>query len=321
MPLAARKALFFLFVGIFLVSAPLIVLYTAGYRFNRTNNTVLQTGTLSLASTPRGAESYVNGENIQDTTPAILQRLSTGTRTVRLEKEGYYAWERTVNVESGSTSYVTAPLFLSSSPALLTPGSSDWERAQVAHTPQSLNLPKDILLTSTDTGVELSRTSLGNTTLLALLPADTYTLLALGGEDLFLENSKGEVLALSLSRAQAPTTVGKNFAAFVWDEEERRMAWSDGLEVHLFFAAANAQELITRQSDLIQSLTFAHNGESLVIASSNGITGIDLLSYIDGRMQTTLASFTEPTTVWFSEDGSTAYLETQTSLSSLALTR
>lgn len=321
LPLALRKALFFLFVGIFLVSAPLVVLYTAGYRFNRTNNTVLQTGTLSLASSPRGAEVFVHGENIHDATPAVLQRLSTGTRTVRLEKEGYHAWERTVNVQSGSTTYVTAPLFLNESPVLLAQGGVDWERAQTAHAPQSTELPDDILLTSTSSGVEVSRTSLGSTTLLTLLSADTYTPIAFGEEDLFLENSKGDILALSLVRAQSAATVGKNFVAFAWDEEQRRLAWSDGLEIHIFSAATTTQELITRQSDTVQSLAFAHDGESLVFASTKGITGVDLLSYVDGRVQTSLIAFAGTTTVWFAEDGSVAYLETPTSLSSLALTR
>jgi PEGA domain len=319
-PYAFRRALFFFFVTIFLISAPLVVLYTAGYRFNRTNNVVSQTGTLSLASTPRGAEAFFDGQNIHDATPAVLQRLSLGTRRVRLEKSGYHAWERTVNIQSGSTTYVTAPLFLDELPILLAPASSDWERAQEVRGVFALELPHDIILTPTDSGVEVSRTSLGSTALLALLASDDYVPLAFGDEDLFLQNSKGDVLALSLTRAQTSPVVGKNFAAFSWDPEERRLVWSDGLEIHIFSAVTGTQELITRQSDTIQSLAFGHHGESLLIGSNTGITGVDLLSYVDGRMQTPLTSFSEPTDVWFSEDGSTAYLETATNLSSLALT-
>ena len=89
----------------------------------------------------------------------------------------------------------------------------------------------------------------------------------------------------------------------------------------MFSAKTYTQELITRQSDSIQSLTFAHGGESLVAASYQGILGIDLLSYLDGRMQVSLAAFTEPTEVWFSDSGNVAYINTGSTISTLMITR
>lgn len=320
LPFAVRKALFFLFFGAFLVSAPLVVLYTAGYRFNRTNNTVSQTGTLSLASTPKGAESFVNGENMHDATPAVLQRLIPGTRTVLLSKDGYHTWERVVDVESGATTYVTAPLFLDTTPVILGQETAAWEHAQTTRTPESVTLPSDIFLTTTTSGVEVSRTTLGGTLLLTLLAVDTYVPLVADEKDLFVKNSKGEVFAVSLTRAQPAISIGKNFTAFAWDAEGRRLAWTDGLEVHVFSVTPKTQELITRQSDPITALTFAHNGESLVLASRHNVIGIDLTSYVDGRIQTNLTTLSEPMVVWFSEKGTTAYLETLTTLFALELT-
>ncbi|NBS68450.1 PEGA domain-containing protein [bacterium] len=317
---AARKALFFLFVGIFLVSAPLVVLYTAGYRFNRNNNTVLQTGTLAIASVPRGASTFINGEDIRDATPAVLQRLSTGTRTVRLVKEGYYPWERTVSVQSGATTYVTAPLFLQEDALALQPDTAAWNRAQTARLIEEVILPENIRLTPTSAGVEVYLNSHTNSTFLTLLPADSYTPFIVGDQDLFVKNSKGEVFVLSLTRAQAVQSLGKNVIAYAWEEKERLFAWTDGLEVRTFSPSNNSQELITRQGDPISALTFAHNGESLILASAQGLLGIDLTSYTDGRLHTTLFSFSEPMEAWFSEDGSTAYLATTSSLSSLPLT-
>ncbi len=320
LPYAIRKALFFLFVGIFFVSAPLVVLYTAGYRFNRGNNTVSQTGTLAIASTPKGADIVINNEMLNDTTPAVLQRLSLGTRTVHIEKEGYHTWERTANVQSGATTYITAPLFLDELPVLLAQGGTDWERAQTAHAAKITELPDTILFTPSSAGIEVYKTSLTGSTFITLLQKDTYTPLAADRENLFVKNSKGELFFIALSSSQAAQSLGKDAVAFAWDAHEQLFAWSDGLEVHLFHPATRMQELITRQSDAITALTFAHSGESIVLASIMGLTGIDLLAYTDGRMQTSLLSFDEPTTVWFSEDGSIAYLETAQNLSSLAIT-
>lgn len=319
LPYAIRKALFFLFVGIFLISAPLVVLYTAGYRFNRTTSTVSQTGTLSLASTPRGATSYVNGIDIQDATPAVLQRLSPGTRKVRLARAGYHEWERTVQVQSGSTAYVTAPLFLQQSAVLLTEGGSAWNRALAANTPEPVALPSDIAFTPTSSGIEVSLITRSDNNLLTLLPSDTYTPTLAEEGHLFVTNSKNELLYISLTHAQAAKTLGKDVVAFTWEPNEKLFAWTDGLEVQLFSPISLSQELITRLSDPVSALTFAHSGESLVLASTQGLLGIDLLSYVDGRMQTSLASFSEPTTAWFTEDGSVAYLETASGISSLGI--
>lgn len=320
LPYAIRKALFFFFVGIFLISAPLVVLYTAGYRFNRTNNTVSQTGTLSIASTPRGATTHVNGEDINDATPAVLQRLSSGTRTVKLVKNGYHDWERRITVESGSTTYITAPLFVSEEPVLLAQDGTDWKRATTAQTSPSVTIPDNIAFTTTPGGVEVSLVSRSESILLTLLPNEIYSPLIIDDGYLFVQNSKGELFYISLTNAQAARSLGKDIVTFTWDSNEKLLAFTDGLEVHLFSPVTATQELITRQSDPITALAFAHGGTSIVLASSQGILGIDLVSYVDGRMQTPLISFAEATTVWFAEDGSVAYLETANSLSSLLLT-
>ena len=203
---------------------------------------------------------------------------------------------------------------------LLAQGGADWERATTAHTPQPVTLPDNILFASTPGGVEVSLTSRSSSTLLTLLQNEIYSPVIIDDEYLFVQNNKGELFYISLTSAQAARSLGKDLVAFAWDSNEKLLIFTDGLEVHLFSPATNAQELITRQSDPITTLTFAHGGESIVLASSQGLIGIDLISYVDGRMQTPLASFSEATTVWFAEDGSAAYLETAGNLSSLMLT-
>lgn len=319
-PYAARKALFFLFVGIFIVSAPLVVLYTAGYRFNRGNNTVSQTGTLAITSTPKGATTEVDNQDINDATPAVLQRLSPGTRTVRLTKVGYFPWERKVNVASGSTTYITAPLFLKAEQETLSPGSSRFLQALEEKSIAEPTLPSSLTLTQTAAGIEVSTHSLTGSELLTLLPSETYTVIVVGNNDLFLKNSAGEILNVSLTEARAAKTVTRELSAFAWNENERLFVWTDGFEVHTYTPVSETEELITRQSDTILSLAFAHDGESLVIASAHALLGIDLISYTDGRMQTPLAAFTDPVSLWFSPDGSAVYIKEGENISLLNIT-
>ncbi len=319
-PLPIRRALFFLFVGIFLISAPLVVLYTAGYRFNRTSNTVLQTGTLSLASIPRGADIFLHGQDVRDTTPTVLQRLPQGTHAVRIERNGYYPWERSVHVQSGATTYITAPLFSRSEETPLKESTSAWTRSENERTIAALDFPEGIRLAPTSAGVEVFTDSLTGSTLLTLLPSGTYTPLVVSDRDLFVKNERNEIFYLSLERAQAAYSLGRNITASAWEPDERFFAWTDGIEVRIFFTASQTQDFITRQSDILTALHFAHNGGSLLLASAGALIGIDLASYNNGRLHTTLATFSEPTSVWFSRNGDTAFFERGTSRSSLLLT-
>jgi len=109
----ARAILFFIFLFGFLIAAPLVVLYTAGFRYNVTSGRFTQTGVLSLGSTPKGATIYIDDERRRERTPAVLQNILPGTHRVRLEKDGYTAWEKTLSVAARQTTFATkVALFL-----------------------------------------------------------------------------------------------------------------------------------------------------------------------------------------------------------------
>jgi len=114
-----RTFIFFIFLGIFLVGAPGIVLYTAGYRINGNTWKIQQTGVIALSTLPRGASVLLNGVLASNTTPYVAQRLSPSHYTVTLSKNGYHPWEQSVAVDSGSTTYITGVLFADASPELL----------------------------------------------------------------------------------------------------------------------------------------------------------------------------------------------------------
>ncbi len=114
-----RKILFLIFFSIFLAGAPLLVLYTAGYRLNFTTFRVQQTGVIALSSTPRGATVFLNGVDTGAKTPYVIQRLSPGSYTVSITKDGFRSWEQRVDVSSGATTYISATLFADTTPKLM----------------------------------------------------------------------------------------------------------------------------------------------------------------------------------------------------------
>lgn len=114
-----RLFLFLLFLFAFLISAPIVVLYTAGFRFDLTNGRIVHTAVLNISSEPRNADVLVDGIPASDKTPAVLETILPGEHIVGLQKEGYLPWETSLLFESREA-LVLGPiiLFLDAQPEL-----------------------------------------------------------------------------------------------------------------------------------------------------------------------------------------------------------
>jgi len=79
----------------------------------------VETGPISVSSTPSGADIYLDGR-YKGTTPTTISDASPGSHTLKLEKYGYAEWLTSVHVTSGVTESITAPLTAAdvSSPAI-----------------------------------------------------------------------------------------------------------------------------------------------------------------------------------------------------------
>jgi len=117
-----RRIVFLAFFIAFFISAPIVVLYTAGYRFSWQYQTLVRTGLLSLATIPKGATVILDGKYQKQTTPVLLNTLLPGLHEVRLEKEGYYPWKKILEIQENTTTFMhTAVLFLQNNPLLTIP--------------------------------------------------------------------------------------------------------------------------------------------------------------------------------------------------------
>lgn len=94
-----RKIIFLLFVGAYLIVAPLTVLYALGYIFSPMEQTLLQTGLISLSTEPPRATVQVNGSSIRQKTPLILRNLKPGTYEIQISLPGHHSWQRRVEVK------------------------------------------------------------------------------------------------------------------------------------------------------------------------------------------------------------------------------
>ncbi|MFA6131732.1 MAG: PEGA domain-containing protein [Patescibacteria group bacterium] len=115
----ARNLIFFLFLGLFLISAPVVVLYTAGFRLNPDRLALVKTGLFSVSSEPKGATVFIDGVPTEQKTNAIIKNIIPGEHVIRLEKTDFLPWEKKLEIKANETTFVSkVELFLDFEPTV-----------------------------------------------------------------------------------------------------------------------------------------------------------------------------------------------------------
>jgi WD40 repeat protein len=374
-----RQILFFFFAGAFLVSAPLVVLYTAGYRLSLNNYRVLETGAIATSTSPRGATVLVDAKKESAKTPAVIQNILPHDTRVRFERAGYIPWEQTVPVSAGRTTYVSAVLFANSEPEkfisfgtgstfahstngryllILDPdmdgtnitlydnltrfakklpklshastpysaGYEDSENLFVVSTggtpvvgftvngervdgntvPQAgANTP--VVLVDNGKNVEIHLARGSTQTVLALLPKNIYTTVAFDDEFVVLKDERRVLTVVSLSGNNA-VSLDSPAVTLSWLPDFHLLAWSDGIEVNSYDATTGERTFLTRQSDLITSLTWHPSGSAVLVGTSSHITAIDKEAF-NNRVSTLLLDSKDVIlNMWLDKAGKNLYI-------------
>lgn len=100
-----RRALPWLFALTFVIVAPILVFYTAGYRINPKKITIERNGTFIVDSEPGGARIFLNGQLQRPVTAATIQDVVPGPYTLKLELDGYTSWEKTLDLRSEQVTF------------------------------------------------------------------------------------------------------------------------------------------------------------------------------------------------------------------------
>lgn len=99
----SRTILFLIFISLFILIVPPIVLYTQGYRLDIGEKKLKQTGGFSLKIDPRQAEIYIDGESKKTTDmffgSAFIDNLLPQKYKIEAKKEGYHSWEKNLEVK------------------------------------------------------------------------------------------------------------------------------------------------------------------------------------------------------------------------------
>lgn len=108
----------FFFIILFAITAPLVVFFATGYRFDNKTGIFVHSGSITLKSWPRDVEIFLDGKkqeskrlnNINNS--YTINGVRPGHYLLKCEKEGYTAWEKEIDVHSGiSTEFWNVVLF------------------------------------------------------------------------------------------------------------------------------------------------------------------------------------------------------------------
>jgi len=94
-----RRLIFYFLVLVFLIVAPLTILYSSGYFYDQENKKIIQTGAFFIDSQPKNAKVFINGQ-FKDTTPRVLiEHLLTGSYEVTVAKDGFWTWKKNLEIK------------------------------------------------------------------------------------------------------------------------------------------------------------------------------------------------------------------------------
>lgn len=118
-----RRATLILFIALFLILSPLIIMYTAGYRYDWANGLLKETGAISIDIEPPEANVFLNGIKLKETMPIRLNNIAPGRYNLSLSASGYYDWTKEIDVKNKQTVYIKeVSLIKKSKPQILISG-------------------------------------------------------------------------------------------------------------------------------------------------------------------------------------------------------
>jgi hypothetical protein len=101
-----RAAIYSVMSVAVIVLVSVLVLFMMGYQFNRTDGTIEQGGLVQFNTQPTGADVTIDGKTL-GTRTASRKTLDTGQHYITMQRQGYQAWQKSVDVTAGSVLWLT----------------------------------------------------------------------------------------------------------------------------------------------------------------------------------------------------------------------
>lgn len=101
-----RLALLITLIVLFFIISPLLIMYTAGYRYDWKNGLLKETGAINIDLEPKTAVAYLNNVKLQEKIPIRLNNIIPAKYNVRVTSQGYFDWNKEIEVKNKQTNYI-----------------------------------------------------------------------------------------------------------------------------------------------------------------------------------------------------------------------
>lgn len=99
-------------VSAFLVVSVIVTMYSYGYRYEPRMGNLVKTSIIDLNSPLENVRLYLDGEFVAGETPFQINGISVGFHNVRIEKDGFYNWEKRLKISGGVVARISSILLL-----------------------------------------------------------------------------------------------------------------------------------------------------------------------------------------------------------------
>lgn len=118
MNVKARTIYFYSTIAVFIVLAPICVLFSLGYRLDWKDRRLVQTGSLIISTIPRETSARIDDIGDCKKNPSNFSAILPGNYKIRLEKDGFFPWIAEIQIRpKRSTIIENAVLFPSTKKA------------------------------------------------------------------------------------------------------------------------------------------------------------------------------------------------------------
>ena len=101
-----RRFTYSLFFTIFFIVSPLLILYSLGYRYNFSTNSIEKNGAFYIKSYPKNANIFINDKKNNKKTPRQILNIKPDNYKLKITKENYLDWKKELAIIEGETTFV-----------------------------------------------------------------------------------------------------------------------------------------------------------------------------------------------------------------------
>ncbi len=295
MKIKYRVIILLILAIIFFIASPVLILWAVGYRWNPKKNFIEKTGLLYVKTEPSGAVVYLNDKERKERTPARIKFLLPDNYNLKISKENYIPYEKTVAVRSGLATFEdTVILFKQNLPILA--------EADIAKTMGQLlgnqlrkisdSYKKNGLVYYVKNNRLMSREpkkTIENEIL--TLPYKNYLLSDIIEPYFIFKNGMNDkILVLDKDAQIIFDGYGKEI---VFSKNKNEFMVYDDFEINIYNIEKKEKIFITRSSKKIINGFFLENKNYIIYALVDGVYAMEKLTSGLGRIVLTLANFTD----------------------------